>query len=156
MWREMRRKGQQLTHKECEEVLAQGRRGVLAVLGDDGYPYALPLNYVYADGRLHFHGAVEGHKLDAITSCDRCSFCVLSDGQASDEHWWLIFRSVIAFGLIRLVDDPDAKRAALWELASKYFPTLEGEREHIERSLARTAVLELEIEHLTGKLVKER
>lgn len=156
MWRGMRRDKQQLERAACEEILATGKRGVLAVLGDEGYPYAVPLNYSYRDGRIYFHGAVEGHKLDAIDTCDKCSFCVLSEPEEHEGAWWLSFRSVICFGRIRRVDDPDRKRAILWDLGSKYFPSMEGEREHIERTLARVAILELEIEHMSGKHVDEK
>lgn len=156
MWREMRRKGQQLSHEEAERVLREGKRGVLAVLGDDGYPYAVPLDYVVVDGKIVFHSAVEGHKLDAVAACDKASFCVLSEPERDPQAWWLTFRSVIAFGRIRRVTSDERKRELLWQLGEKYFPSMEGEREHIERSLARVAILELEIEHLTGKLVTEK
>ena len=156
MWREMRRSKQQLSQEECETILEQGKRGMLAVLGDDGYPYTVPLNYTYADGRFYFHGASEGHKLDAIDACSKCSFNVLSEPQEHEGEWWLTWRSVICFGHIRRLEDRDRKREVLWELGSKYFPSMEGEREHIERRLDHMAVLELEVEHMTGKLVNEK
>jgi len=156
MWREMRRKNQQLSQQECEDILSEGKRGTLAVLGDDGYPYAVPLDYTYRDGCLYFHGAPTGHKLDAIDAYDKCSFCVLSEPQENEGAWWLTFRSVIAFGRIRRITDPDRMRSILWEIGEKYLPTMEGEGEHIERVLGRIAVLELEVEHLTGKLVNEK
>lgn len=156
MWREMRRKNQQLSPEECEAILSEGQRGVLAVLGDDGYPYTVPLDYTYADGHLYFHGATAGHKLDALEACDKCSFCVLSEPQENEGVWWLTWRSVVAFGRIRRVTDPDRMRSILWGIGEKYFPTMEGEADHIERVLGRVAVLDLEIEHLSGKLVNEK
>ena len=156
MWREMRRIKQQLTQRECEKIVATGKRGVLAVLGDDGYPYTVPLNYTYADGHFYFHGATTGHKLDAIDGCDKCSFNVLSGPQEHEGEWWLTWRSVICFGRIRRVEDPDRKREILWELGSKYFPSMEGEREHIEKRLNSVAILELEVEHMTGKTINEK
>lgn len=156
MWREMRRKKQQLTQQECEAVLAAGKHGILAVLGDEGYPYTVPLDYTYADRHFYFHGAVAGHKHDAIEACDKCSFCVLGEPQQQEGQWWLTWESVVSFGRIHRIIDPDRKRAELWTLGLKYFPSMEGEREHIEKRLAHLEVWELEVEHMTGKLVTEK
>ena len=156
MWREMRRKNQQLSQEECEEVLAAGKRGVLAVLGDDGYPYTVPLDYVYEDGRLFFHCAVEGHKLDAIRACDKCSFCVLSEPQENEGAWWLTWRSIVAFGRVHVIEDQQRKLDYLGKLGYKYFPTREEVDASVARSGHRVEMLELVIEHMTGKLVNEK
>ena len=105
MFRKMRRFKQQLTDEECAEILRREARGVLAVLGDDGYPYAVPLDFVYKDGKLYFHCAAEGHKIDAIRHCDKVSFCVTEQGERAPGEWWLKVRSVIAFGRIRILED---------------------------------------------------
>ena len=156
MWRTMRRSSQQLSQDECEGILASGRRGTLAILGDDGYPYAVPLDYVFEDGSLFFHSAVEGHKLDAIRACDKCSFCVLSEPQENEGQWWLTWRSVIAFGRVRVIDDQRRKLAYLAKLGYKYFPTREEVDASVARSGHRVEMLELTIEHMTGKLVNEK
>ena len=156
MWREMRRKNQQLSQEECEQILSTGKRGVLAVLGDDGYPYAVPLDYVFDDGRLFFHSAVAGHKLDAILAYDKCSFCVLSEPEENEGQWWLTWRSVIAFGRVHVIDDEQRKLARLTEIGYKYFPSKEEAEGSAARSLNRVEMLELTIEHLSGKVVNEK
>ena len=101
MFREMRRKKQVLSKEECELVLERGTSGVLAVLGEGGYPYAVPLSYVYADGKIVFHCAKQGHKLDAIAKNDKVSFCVVDLDDIQPERYTTYFRSVIAFGRAR-------------------------------------------------------
>ena len=109
MFRKMRRFKQQLSDEQCVEVLKGEHRGVLSVLGDDGYPYGVPLDHWYCeeDGHLYFHGAREGHKVDAIRSCDKASYCVFEQGVPNEKKRGLDVRCVIAFGRVRLVDDPD-------------------------------------------------
>ena len=100
MFREMRRKGQALGKEECEEILRAGRTGVLALSGDDGYPYPVPLNYVFAEGKLYFHCAKSGHKADAIARSDKAGFCVVARDQVVPGKFTTYFQSVIAFGRI--------------------------------------------------------
>ncbi len=155
MFRQMRRKGQELTLEECTTVLERGTSGVLAVLGDGGYPYAVPLSYAYEDGRLWFHCALDGHKLDAIRREEKASFCIIDQDQVVPEEYTTYFRSVIAFGRVRILEGGE-KRAALEVLAAKYSPTqVEGRREEIERFFTHLCMLELVIEHMTGKAAKE-
>lgn len=156
MFREMRRHNQQLSNEECEAILAKAPRGVLAVLGDDGYPYTVPLDFVYTDGKVYFHSATSGHKLDAIAACDKCSFCVLDEGHQEENEWWYHFNSVVAFGRIRRLTDDDAILGALHALGNKYFPAEYDTEGDIARNFARVAVLELVIEHLSGKHVREK
>ncbi len=155
MFRPMRRHAQQLDHATCEELLRTQKRGVLAVLGDDEYPYAVPLNYVYLDGALYFHSAVEGHKLDAVTAHPKASFCVHDDGVLEEGSWWYHVRSVIAFGRVERVTDEDEVIRALRRLGKKYFPPTEDIDADIARNLRRVAVLKLSVEHLSGKHVRE-
>ncbi len=155
-FRKMRRFGQQLEEDECEIILKTARRGVLAVQGDDGYPYAIPLNYVYGDGRIYFHCATTGHKLDAIAACDKCSFCVMDEGEQEPDDWWYHVRSVVAFGRIcRLTNNEDIT-AALRMLGAKYFPRGYDTEGDIRKNLERVVVLQLSIEHMTGKHVREK
>ena len=152
MFRDMRRKAQQLSADECEKILSECTSGVLAVSGDDGYPYAVPLSYVYNDSKLYFHCALSGHKLDAVKHCDKASFCVVEKDDVVPEEYTTYFRSVIAFGRIRLPDGDELRRALLL-LARKYNPTDSEEHREaaIDRELSRTAVIELTAEHITGK-----
>ncbi len=151
MFREMRRKKQVLSKEECELVLERGTSGVLAVLGEGGYPYAVPLSYVYTDGKIVFHCAKQGHKLDAIAKNDKVSFCVVDLDDIQPERYTTYFRSVIAFGRARVLEEEE-KRAAIEALAAKYTPDdPEGRKQEIEREYRALCVVAIEIEHLSGK-----
>ena len=156
MFREMRRKGQQLSAEECIEILNRGTSGVLALEGDDGYPYAVPLSYVYEDGRLYFHCATSGHKLDAIRQNPKASFCVVDQDQVVPKEYTSYFKSVIAFGTMGILEDA-AKRAAIEKLALKYAAcdSAENRRRAIEDYWDTLCMLEMRIEHLTGKCARE-
>lgn len=156
MFRKMRRHKQELSKEECVEILNAQSRGVLAVLGDDEYPYTVPMDYVYVDGKLYFHAAMEGHKIDSIRKHEKVSFCVLNDGVKEADSWWYTFKSVIAFGKIRILNDDDEKKEKLTYLGNKYFPTPEETEDEIRRLLDRTAVFELNVEHMAGKIVREK
>ena len=109
MFREMRRKRQQLDEEACAEILRTGSAGVLAVSGDAGYPYAVPLSYVYANGKLYFHCARAGHKIDAIRRSPKASFCVIGQDAVKPLKYTTYFRSVIAFGTVRILEDDGEK-----------------------------------------------
>ena len=157
MFRKMRRQGQMLSDEECIRILTDEPRGVLALLGDYDYPYALPMSHVYLDGKIYFHGAMKGHKNDAVKRCDKVSYCVMDEGVRNDEdEWSYIFKSVIVFGRIRTLDDDDEKVEKLTHLGDKFFPTHEETVREIERLLHKTEVFEITIEHMSGKIVKEK
>lgn len=130
----------------------RGPPGVLAVSGDDGYPYAVPLSYVYDDGRLFFHCAPSGHKLDAIAGNEKASFCVIDQDHVVPEEYTTYYRSVIAFGRARVLEDEGEKRAALEKLAERYSPRQEeGRRAEIDKLFQRVCMVELAVEHMSGK-----
>lgn len=156
MFRKMRRFGQQLSDEECIEILTNEPRGVLALLGDDDYPYALPMSHVYVDGKIYFHGAGEGHKIDAIKSHSKVSYCVTDSGVKAEDSWWYTFKSVIVFGRITTLENREDKIDKLTHLGNKFFPTPEETEDEIERLLDRTEVFEITIEHMTGKVVQEK
>lgn len=156
MFREMRRSNQSISAEECVEILKKSPRGVLAVHGEGGYPYALPINFLYADGKLYFHTAKEGHKLDALRADSRVSFCVTDAGVKRDGEWFFRFQSVIAFGKIAFVEEENQKKAILRGLADKYFPPEKDREKAVVSSLDRVEILELTIAHMTGKAVKEK
>ena len=133
MFREVRRGRQALPEEMCEAVLSRGNHGVLALAGDEGYPYAVPISYVYEGGKLYFHCAKSGHKLDAIARCPKASFCVVDQ------------------------DDDGEKRRAIEALAVKYAPedSPEGRARYIEKDWAPLCMLEMAVDHLTGKEAKE-
>lgn len=157
MFRPMRRKAQQLSADEAGAILCRGSSGVLAVSGDDGYPYAVPLSYVYLDGKLYFHCARAGHKLDAVRRCPKASFCVIDQDRVVAEEYTTYFRSAIAFGQVGEVTDESRKRQAIVALAEKYAP-LES-ADHRDKAIAREwdamCLLEMTIDHLTGKQAAE-
>lgn len=161
MFREMRRKPQLLGEKETIEILEKSTSGVLALLGDEGYPYTVPLSHVYADGKLYFHGAKVGHKADAIKNYDKASFCVVEKDEVIAEEYTTYFRSVIAFGRIRIIEDETEKRRSIELLAAKYGPgSKEKDMQAIDREYAALCMFEFTIEHVTGKeaieLVRQR
>ena len=155
MFREMRRSKQKLTDEEAVAILMSGETGVLALLGDDGYPYALPINYVYADGNIYMHSAKTGHKIDAIKAYEKASFCVIDRADVVPQDYATDFRSVIAFGKVRLLEDEGEKLRTLRKLGDRFNPghddALEAE---IAKEFARVAMIELSIEHLSGKQSK--
>jgi uncharacterized protein len=156
MFREMRRKKQLLPEAETIEILKSCTAGVLAVSGDNDYPYAVPLSYVYVDGKLFFHCAREGHKVDGIARNEKVSFCAIAQDVIVPETFNTLFRSAIVFGRARLLTDEAEIRYALECLAEKYSPgrQAEGQRE-IARELDRVAIAEITIEHMTGKAAIE-
>lgn len=153
MFREMRRNRQKLTREETIAILERNTHGVLAVSGDDGYPYAVPLSYVYADGKICFHCALTGHKIDAIMRNEKVSFCVVDQDKVVPERFTTHFRSVIAFGRARILTDEE-KRAPLTKLAEKYSPGLNSDAE-IAGGIARMHMIEITIDHMAGKQCRE-
>ena len=157
MFREMLRKKQQLTDAECIEILKNEPRGVLSMLGDDGYPYGVPINHYYceADGKLYFHGGKKGHRIDAVRQHDKVSFCVYDQGWREDGDWALHIRSVIVFGRIELIEDRETVYEISRQLSYKFTNDEAYIAHEIEKSGPGTLLLALTPEHVTGKLVKE-
>ena len=155
MFREMRRNMQALTAEETAEILKRNTSGVLSLNGDDGYPYGVPLSYVYLDSKLYFHCAGAGHKLDSILKDDKVSFCVIDQDQVVGEEYTTYFRSVIAFGRARVLEGAEKLRP-LVELCEKYYPGhLEQTRQKAEHALKNVSIVEVTIEHMTGKTAME-
>ena len=157
MFREMLRKKQQLTDAECIEILKNEPRGVLSMLGDDGYPYGVPINHYYceADGKFYFHGGKKGHRIDAVRQHDKVSFCVYDRGWREDGDWALHIRSVIVFGRIELIEDRETVYEISRQLSYKFTNDEAYIAHEIEKSGPGTLLLALTPEHMTGKLVKE-
>ena len=157
MFRKMRRFKQEISREEYIEVLTNEKRGVLSMLGDDGYPYGIPLNHYYDknDNCLYFHGAKEGHKIDAIKNCNKVSYCVYEKGVKKENHWSLNVRSVIVFGKIHFVEDIDKCIEIAKNIWWKFGTDEKELEEEIKHSSSRVLCLKLEIEHMTGKLVNE-
>lgn len=156
MFRELRRKNQALSEVETIEMLRTCTSGVLAVSGDADYPYAVPLSYVYDEGKIYFHCARVGHKIDAIKRNDKVSFCVIKSDEVVAEKFTTHYRSAVAFGRARILTEDAEIRHGLNRLLEKYSPGFisEGQVE-IENDWDRLCVVEIRIEHLTGKAAKE-
>ncbi len=157
MFREMRRRKQQLSEDCSIEILKKGSSGVLALLGDEDYPYAVPMSYVYDDGKIYFHGAKEGHRFDTVCRNEKASFCVIEQDIVVPERYLTHYRSVIAFGRIFIIEEETAKRRAIELLADKYHPTATKEVRNcaIEAESVGLCMFVLEIEHMTGKEARE-
>ena len=157
MFRKMRRFGQQISDSECIEILKNTKRGVLSLIGDDGYPYGLPIDHWYCeeDGKIYFHGAKEGHKIDAIKTCDKASYCVYDEGYRKEGDWALNIKSVITFGRISLVEDDEKAREICTALTRKFTDDEEYLEKELNNAFPRVQCLEFTPEHMTGKLVNE-
>lgn len=151
-FREMRRKRQQLSTEKCLEILKRATAGTLALLGDGDYPYAVPISYVYANNCLFFHSALSGHKIDAINKHGKASFSVIDKDEVHGDEYTTYFRSIIAFGRIKVLSDPAEKLAATQMLGRKYNPNQEEAlQREIEKGFDRMLIIRMDIEHLTGK-----
>ena len=157
MFRQMRRFKQQISDEECIRILKEQPRGVLSVIGDNGYPYGIPLDHWYSesDNRLYFHCAKEGHKLDAIKACDKVSYCVYDEGYRREGEWALNINSVVIFGRMHVVEDEGRKRSICENLCRKFTDDEAFLEKEMKNAFPRVCCLEIEIEHMTGKLVNE-
>ena len=156
MFRDMRRHKQELSSKECVEILINEPRGVLGLLGDNDYPYTVPMSHVYVDGKIYFHGAKKGHKLDAVKKHEKVSYCVVDKGVKNEGEWWYTFKSIIVFGKIKTLTDRKEKIDKLTHLGDKFFPTHEETVDEINRLLDKTEVFEITVEHMSGKITVEK
>jgi len=159
MFRKMRRFPQELSYETCKAVLRRNTSGVLSLLGDDGYPYGVPLCYFYDNGKIYFHCAKTGHKMDALRACSKVSFCVIDQDEPRQKELTTFYRSVIAFGQVRELTREEIL-PAIGKLTARFFPLPEGWEEKYANSIAAMAMIELNIEHMTGKesieLVRDR
>ena len=155
MFRPMRRKGQQLADNEAIEVLKNAKRGVLSVIGDNGWPYGMYLNPLYKDGKIYFHGARTGHRMDALHKDSRASFTVIDEGVKDEGGWAYTFKSVIVFGHIEFIDNKDDAIAICRHLARRFT----SDERHIEDEIGKAGghvqVIALVPEHITCKRIHE-
>lgn len=157
MFREMLRIRQKISREECIDLLKEEPRGVLSVLGDDDYPYGMPINHYYCeeDGKLYFHSGMKGHKIDAIRRHDKASFCVYDSGYRKEGEWALNIRSVIVFGRIEIVEDKEKIYDIARRLSYKFTDDESYIEHEIKHSGPRTFMFALVPEHISGKLVNE-
>lgn len=155
MFRDIRKRKQRLPDCESIQILSENTTAVLGVLGDDGYPYTVPVNYVYEDGKIFLHGAKAGHKLDSIKKCPKVSLCVIAEDKVIPEKLTTQFKSVILFGKARILEKEDEINFALKQLGLKYNPNLQSVEQEIQKGLKYLSCIEITIEHLSGKISKE-
>ena len=155
MFREMRRKKQELSREESERILHESSWGTLAVLGDDGYPYAVPLNHVFYNGAIYFHCAQAGHKLDAIRACEKVSYSVVERDTVVPQEYTTYYKSVVAFGRAHVVEDDAEMIESLRAIGMKHHPDKERTDEEIAKSGAHLHMVRIDIDHLSGKQAKE-
>lgn len=157
MFRELVRKDKKLPMEACIEVLKTEKRGVLSVLGDDDYPYGMPMNHWYneEDGKVYFHCGNIGHRLDALRKADKVSFCTYDEGYRNPGQWAMNVRSVIVFGRMKIVQDLDRIIDITTKLSHKFTQDDAYIRDEIAKHAHRTLLLELTPEHISGKLVEE-
>ena len=158
MFREMRRKKQEISKEECIKILNAEKRGALALIGDDGYPYAIPLDFYYdsQNEKIYFHGAKEGHKIDAIKNNEKVCFTVWNTGTLKEGDWAYYVTSVVVFGKAHLVTDDSVIYEKAKAIGMKYYPSVEEVDAEIARDLSRVQLVEISIDHMTGKLVHEK
>lgn len=157
MFREIVRHKQALSREECIELLKTERRGVLSVIGDDGYPYGLPINHYYheEDGKLYFHSGKTGHKVDAFLRDPKASFCIYDSGTPQEGSWALNFRSVIIFGRIEVVNDHQKAIDLCRRLSLCFTDDMDYIDNEVDHFGAGVLVFSLTPEHITGKRVNE-
>jgi len=157
MFRPMRRSRQEVSREECVKILTEEKRAVLAVNGDNGYPYAVPVNFYYDSetDKIYFHCAKAGHKLDAMLADDKVCFTVYNTGYQK-EDWSYHVTSVIVFGRAKVMTDEAEMREKIKKFGMKYYPTEQEVDEEIRKDFARVNFVEITIEHMTGKLVHEK
>ena len=151
MFREMRSKANMLTNEEVENILKTSPNGTLALYGENGYPYSVPVNFVYSDGKIYFHGAAEGYKLDCMKKDPHVSFSVIGKDDIAKENFSTLFSSVIAFGTIRVIDTMEEKIPVLEARVGKYSAEFMESGKELIRKGCGSVAYELTIDHMTGK-----
>lgn len=155
----MRRFAQQTGDGECKRILKEEKRGTFSVIGDGGYPYSVPVNFYYdeEDNRIYIHTSGEGHKADSLRNNDKVCFTVWDGGYKDEGHWEWNVTSVVVFGRARFVSDRELMLDRLQKLAVKYYPTNDEVLSGMNSSaVARVQMIEIDIEHMTGKRVNEK
>lgn len=159
MFRPMRRFKQQVSDEECKRILKEEKRAAFSVVGDEGYPYTVPVDFYYDEGdnRIYLHGAKSGHKIDAIKNCDKVCFTTWDQGFKTEGSWEWNSTSVVIFGKAKFVDDKEMINDRLLKMALKYYPSKEGAEAELKTpAIHSVQIIAIEIEHMTGKLVNEK
>ena len=158
MFRKVRKKVNEISTELAKDLIEKSRRGILAVNGDDGYPYSIPINYLYDEEseKIFFHGSKVGHKVDSLKKSDKICFTVYGNESIKDESWAPYLQSAVVFGRCHLIEDSERAMKMLKEFAMKYYPSETMVVEEIGKSGRATQMFEISIEHISGKEVQER
>ena len=157
MFREVRKKKNEISVEAAEKLLENERRGVLAVSGDDDYPYAIPINFLYCreDGKIYFHGSRAGHKVDSIKRNDKVCFTVFGNETVKDIDWAPYVQSAVVFGRCRLIEDQTEAVKLVRRFAAKYYPGEAEINEEVAADGMAVQMYEISVEHISGKEVQE-
>ena len=158
MFRKIRKIKNEINQEDVKELLKTSRRGILAMNGDDGYPYAIPVNYFYDEneGRIFFHGAKAGYKVDCLKSSNKVCFTVIGNEMIREEAWAPYMQSVVIFGRCQLIDDNQTAMKRLKDFAMKYYPSENMVIDEIKADGKATQMFQIDIEYMTGKEVQEK
>ena len=158
MFRKIRKIKNEINQAEAKELLKNSRRGILAMNGDDGYPYAIPVNYFYdeTEGKIFFLGSKAGYKVDCLKSSDKVCFTVIGSEMIRAEEWAPYMQSVVIFGRCQLIDDKQNAMKRLKDFAMKYYPSENMVIDEIKADGQATQMFEIDIEYMTGKEVQEK
>lgn len=158
MFRPMRRKKKEISTEAAKQLLLNERRGIFAVNGDDGYPYAIPVNFYYdeAQNKIYFHGAAVGHKAEALRRNDKVCFTVYGNETIKEETWAPYMQSTVVFGRCRILEDEEQTMELVRKVAQKYYPDAQLIEEEIACSGKAVRIYEIVIEHISGKEIQEK
>ncbi len=158
MFRPIRKKKNEISMEETKHLLLTARRGVLALNGEDGYPYAIPVNYRYCEeeNMICFHGAHAGYKADILKRDEKVCFTVYGNETVRDEAWAPYVQSAVVFGRCRIVDDREKAMELLRKFAKKYYPDAALIEEEIAIAGKAVQMYAIEIEYISGKEIQER
>lgn len=158
MFRNVRKKINEISVIEAKELLKTSRRGVLALNGDDGYPYAIPVNYLYVEdsNQIIFHGSKVGHKVDSLKRSDKICFTVYGNETIKDLNWAPYLESAVVFGRCHMTDNFEETKKLCKQFAMKYYPTEAMVDEEVEISAKAVGMFVIDIEHISGKRVQEK
>ena len=158
MFKKVRRVKNEISAEEARALLRNNRRGALAVNGDGGYPYAVPIDFYYDEdeNRIYFHSAKAGHKIDSMRSNGKVCFATWDDGVLEDGDWAYHVSSCIVFGRAKLIEDRGLTAEKIRKFALKYYPSEKEADAEIKKSLGAVQLVAIDIEHVSGKRVHEK
>ena len=158
MFRPMRRFKNALSEEQTKELLKKTKRAAFAVHGEEGYPYAVPIDFYYdeEENRIYFHSAKAGHKLDAIRANDKVCFTTWDDGYTEPGEWAPHVSGCVVFGRARVVEDRAVALDKIRKFALKYYPSEEEADLEIQKDFDKACMIAIDIEHMTGKRIQEK